>query len=138
MPKPYRGGCLCGAVRYQIDAEPALAGYCQCRDCQRETGGGHTCFVGFPVPSVAVTGTLRFHEVIADSGRGIRRGFCPTCGSPVLGAPDEAFGLLMIRAGSLDDPAIFRPQLVCYASRAQPWDVLDPALPRYAELPPDE
>ncbi len=138
MPKPYRGGCLCGAVRYQIDAEPVLAGYCQCRDCQRESGGGHTCVIGFPIALVTVTGTLRFYEMISDSGRAIRRGFCPVCGSPVLGAPDEAFGLSMIRAGSLDDPGLFQPQLICYASRAQPWDVLDPALPRHAELPPDE
>jgi hypothetical protein len=27
MPKPYRGGCLCGAVGYQIDAEPARPRY---------------------------------------------------------------------------------------------------------------
>ena len=137
MPKPYRGGCRCGAVRYEIDAEPLFAGYCQCLDCQHETGGGHTSFMGFPSGALDMTGTLRFHEVIADPGSPIRRGFCPACGSPILGAPDEAYGVVVIRVGSLDDPSIFAPQFICYASRGHAWDFIDPALPRFPKLPPE-
>src|SRR6476661_1999939 len=36
----YTGGCLCGAVRYSVDAEP-LPGrqlLCHCVDCQKQTG----------------------------------------------------------------------------------------------------
>jgi hypothetical protein len=33
MPTTYRGGCLCGAIRYEITAEPMMAGHCQCLDC---------------------------------------------------------------------------------------------------------
>ena len=86
MPTTYQGGCQCGAIRYEITAEPMMAGHCQCLDCQHETGGGHASFLAFPADAVKLTGTPRFYEVKADNGNTMRRGFCPTCGSPVVAA----------------------------------------------------
>lgn len=37
---PLQGGCLCGAVRYEITAPFISAGYCHCTRCQRRTGTG--------------------------------------------------------------------------------------------------
>ncbi len=135
MPMPYRGGCRCGAVRYEINAEPLFAGHCQCLDCQYETGGGHTSLMGFPAEAVAMTGALRSFAVTADSGERIRRGFCPTCGSPVTGMPGGHPSVMTIRVGSLDDPSVFQPHFVCYTSRGRPWDFLDPTLPKFPALP---
>ena len=73
----FRGGCLCGAIRYEITAEPLFGGHCQCRDCQHESGGGHTSFMAFPSDAVKLTGTPRFYESKADSGNTMGRGFCP-------------------------------------------------------------
>ena len=136
MPTTYRGGCLCGAIRYEIAAEPMFAGQCQCLDCQHESGGGHTSFLGFPTDAVSLTGTPRFYEAKADSGSMVRRGFCPTCGSPVIGASTGMPGLTTISAGSLDDPGVFAPQFVCYTLRGHAWDRVDPALPSFTKMPP--
>jgi hypothetical protein len=136
MPTTYRGGCLCGAIRYEIAAEPMIAGQCQCFDCQHETGGGHTSFMAFPTDAVKLTGTPRSYEVKADSGNAMRRGFCPTCGSPVVGATSGLPGVTTISAGSLDDPSVFKPQFVCYTSRGHAWDRVDPAVPSFPKMPP--
>jgi hypothetical protein len=136
MPTTYRGGCSCGAIRYEITAEPMMAGQCQCRDCQHETGGGHTSFMGFPADAVKLTGTPRFHEVKADSGNMVRRGFCPICGSPVLGASSGMPDVRTIPAGSLDDPNLFKPQFVVYTMRGHKWDLVDPSLPSFPKMPP--
>ena len=32
------GHCLCGAVKYTVDAEPLIVGYDHCDDCQRQSG----------------------------------------------------------------------------------------------------
>jgi hypothetical protein len=136
MPTTYRGGCSCGAIRYEITAEPMMAGQCQCRDCQHETGGGHASFMGFPADAVKLTGTPRFHEVKADSGNMIRRGFCPICGSPVLGASSGMPDVRTIPAGSLDDPNLFKPQFVVYTMRGHKWDLVDPSLPSFPKMPP--
>jgi hypothetical protein len=139
MDKPYTGGCACGAIRYEITAEPMMAGHCQCRDCQRKTGGGHASFMAFAASALQLTGTPRFHNVKADSGNTNSRGFCPNCGSPVIsknsGFPDS----VAINAGSLDDPSRFKPQFVIYTARGHAWDPVDPQLPAFAEMvPPQE
>jgi hypothetical protein len=136
MSTTFRGGCRCGAIRYEITAEPMFGGQCQCRDCQHESGGGHTSFMAFPAGAVKVTGTPRFYEAPVDSGNIVRRGFCPTCGSPVVGATSGLPDVITISAGSLDDPGVFRPQFVCYTSRGHAWDRVDPAVPSFPKMPP--
>lgn len=136
--KPITGGCACGAIRYEAAAEPLVAGHCQCRDCQRMTGTGHASFVAFPEAAVRVTGTPRFHDVIADSGNISSRGFCAACGSFVLARGGGIPGVLTVTAGSLDEPGRFAPQIVVYTSSSHAWDAIDPALPRFARMPPAE
>jgi hypothetical protein len=42
MSGAYTGGCACGAIRYEIADDPMVQSDCQCRDCQRKSGTGHT------------------------------------------------------------------------------------------------
>ena len=41
----------------------------------------------------------------------------------------------LVRASSLDDPEVFQPGMIVYASRKPTWDHMDPALPAFAEMP---
>jgi hypothetical protein len=136
MPTTYRGGCRCGAIRYEITAEPMFGGQCQCLHCQRESGGGHASFMAFAADALKLAGTPRFHEAKADSGNLVRRGFCAACGSPVVSETSGFPSMRAISVGSLDDPSVFKPQFVCYTSRGHAWDVVDPALPSFPEMPP--
>ncbi len=135
MSMPYRGGCMCGAIRYEIGAEPLFGGQCQCRDCQHETGGGHSSFMAFPAAAVRLEGTPTVYEFKADSGNTIGRGFCPSCGCTVVAVTSGLPDLTMISVGGLDDPSIFKPEFVCYVSRGHAWDLVDPALPSFATMP---
>jgi hypothetical protein len=130
------GGCLCGAVRFVAEGETAFAGNCHCRDCQRVTGSGYMPVLGFLETAVAVTGTVRFFERRGDSGRPCWDGFCPECGSRLLARAESIPGILMLQAGSLDDPSAYRPQFDVYTSSAQPWDHMDPALAKFPQMPP--
>jgi hypothetical protein len=72
----------------------------------------------------------RYYTVDADSGRQLKRGFCPTCGSNVLLLPDLQ-DIIFIVAASLDDPSEFKPQQAIWTSSAQPWDMLDTSLQQF-------
>jgi hypothetical protein len=132
----HKGGCACGIVRYEISVAPAVSLQCQCRDCQRATGTGHVDAMAFPRDAVRLTGELKYHQVRGDRGGSVSRGFCPSCGAPVMWTFERNPQLCAIVVGSLDDPSVFAPQMVFFASRGYAWDRLDPELPKFDTLPP--
>jgi hypothetical protein len=135
MTKPYTGGCACGALRYEIAAEPMAGLHCQCIDCRRESGTGHGSHMAFPRAAAAITGTATRWDNKADSGNVKTSAFCPTCGSPVYTTFAAMPEMIAVRAASLDEPERFAPQFVTYAVRGLAWDNLDPALTKFEKMP---
>ncbi len=130
------GGCLCGTVHYHGKAEPVFSVKCYCTDCRKTSGAGHAALIGFPKASIKIDGPVTTYDSKADSGIDVTRGFCPTCGAAIYshtaGMPD----VLFLRASTLDDVSLFKPQLAVYASRAPHWDPVNDALPAFALMPP--
>jgi len=135
MTTGFTGGCLCGAVRYACSAEPGLTGHCHCLDCRRSSGSGHCTHVVVPAAALRVEGEVRLYDRPADSGNLVSRGFCPTCGAPLYSTNDGMPGMIAVRASSLDDPEVARPQVVVFASRAPSWDAVAPGLPAFPGMP---
>ena len=112
---------------------------CHCRDCQQVSGGGFVAGLLVPASAFRLTkGELRYHFTPSAAGGRHKRGFCPECGSRITGGendqrPQEFVG---ITAGSLDDPSWFRPEMDFFVSDAQPWDQMDPAIPKFKTYPP--
>ena len=136
MTSAFQGGCLCGAVRYESKVEPVMAGHCQCADCRKSSGSGHCSHLAIPRDAVAVTGAVTTYNRPADSGNIVSRAFCPACGAPVYSLNTAIPHLVFIRASSLDDLEVFKPQMIVYASRAASWDYIDPKLPSFETMPP--
>jgi hypothetical protein len=137
MSQPYTGGCACGAIRYEISAEPILSNHCQCRDCQHKSGTGHGSYLTFPSrKDVKLEGAAKHWDIVGDSGNVKTRAFCSTCGSPVYMTFAAAPDVFTIHAASLDDPGRYKPQMVTYHVRGYAWDHLDPALPTFDKMPP--
>lgn len=136
MTMPYTGGCACGAIRYEIAAEPFASLDCQCRQCQHESGTGHASHLNFMSATAVVTGKASTWEMVGDGGIVKSRAFCPACGAPVYMTFPAMPDVIVVRAGSLDDPSRYRPQMISWSEAAQPWDHVDPTLPAFARMPP--
>jgi hypothetical protein len=130
------GQCLCGAVRYQGDAEPRFQVKCYCIDCRKVSAAGHAAMMGFPATEIAVHGATKEYHSKADSGADVCRAFCPTCGAGIYARNAAMPGMIFLRASTLDDPNLFAPQLVVYAARAPAWDPVTPGIPAFAKGPP--
>ena len=126
---------MCGAVTYECSADPIVMGNCHCRDCQRATGTAYAAGILVAVDMLRIQGEVTYYDVVGESGLVISRGFCAVCGSRLFGKGERSPSSISIMAGSLDDPTFFRPQADIYTSSAQPWDHLNPRLPKFPKMP---
>ncbi len=129
------GGCQCGAVRYEADGPPVFAGHCQCVDCKRSSGAGHVTVAAFPESAVRFVGATKSYVSRADSGAAVSRAFCPDCGGRLAFRSDNLAGMVLVMAGSLDDPSQIAPEVAIFDKRHVAWDHFDPGLPRAPEMP---
>jgi hypothetical protein len=114
---PLSGGCLCGAVRYTVNAAPRVH-YCHCDMCRRATGSAFAVLAWVPSRQVAWTKTV---PTVRKSSPIAERGFCSTCGSPLTlsygGSPEE----VAIHVGTFDDPARLEPRYNYGAAQRLGW-----------------
>ncbi|MEL6576725.1 MAG: GFA family protein [Pseudomonadota bacterium] len=119
----FEGGCLCGAVRYEADGEPAVVAVCHCRTCQKVSGASYSYNLGMPTDAVRITGET--HAVYEDrsgaSGEPFERHFCSRCGSSIAGRGNAYEGLTLLKAGTLDDPEAVKPSVHIWGSEKLSW-----------------
>ena len=136
MVAPFSGGCRCGAVRYEVSAEPVAVMDCHCRDCQYASGGSHSTAVVVPAATFHLTqGTPVRYASKGDSGNEVARNFCGVCGSPLFSEPPGG-AIMVVKAGSLDDPSWLKVGGALYTSSAQPWAHIDDTKMKFEKMPP--
>jgi hypothetical protein len=128
---PLQGGCLCGAVRFEISAPLLSAGYCHCTHCQRRTGTGSSANGRVPQEGFRLLQgdkQLRAYEPPS----GVPKLFCATCGSALFSGEPFSDAEVAVRLGALDrDPGI-RPGHRQFVDSAASWEPLpEDGLPRY-------
>ncbi len=121
------GGCLCGAVRFQVTGEPMAVSHCHCKDCRRAAGAPFITWMTLKSGDFAYTaGAPKEYE----SSSGVRRGFCGSCGTTLAyrGAthPEE----IDISAAALDDPEAVTPDDHLWIGSKLSWIELADGLPR--------
>jgi hypothetical protein len=132
------GGCLCGALRYRVDAEPLDTGYCHCTMCRRSTGAPVLAWAS--VPAAAFAYTEGQPTVYLSSSWG-QREFCAGCGAQICYRDQgsaETPKTVEINSGCLDDPAAAPPRHHIYDADRIPWFETADALPRYAGAKPGD
>jgi hypothetical protein len=123
-----RGGCQCGALRYEVDLSQVQTFYCcHCRECQKQSSSGFG--MSMVVPSAAfrlLQGAPQGWSRQAESGRKVEGFHCPTCGSRVFHSSSRGGGFTNLRAGSLDDTSGLRPVGHLWTDSKQGWVTLPP------------
>jgi hypothetical protein len=130
-----RGGCLCGAIRYESTSELIAPHYCHCRDCQKLYGGPFG--TGFIVAesNTSLTGEVSCFEIESDAGRTKSHLFCGVCGSPIAAKVEEFPGVLVLASGTLDDPSLFKPESHYWVGSSPPWFEIHDGLEVFQEQP---
>ena len=121
------GGCLCGAVRYEVRGPLTEVHICHCGQCRRQSGH-----------CVAATGAQRSDFSFTEE-RGLkwyrssdyaRRGFCGECGSALFW--DDGGDEISINAGSLDQPTGLKTTKHIFVEEKGDYYEITDDLPRFA------
>lgn len=128
------GGCLCGAVRFEVTGPPMIVHACHCTRCQQRTGSPLAVNLWIEADRVKVLADepVKQGESADENGNTSSNWGCATCGYAVWTEFHAApRGSLFVRAGTLDDPSAFPPDVHIFVRSKQPWITVPEDVPAF-------
>lgn len=124
------GSCLCGAAKYEADVDEVRTGLCHCTTCQKVSGAAYSVNVFAPKDRFRMDekNVSSYADASPESGRTVTRKFCKTCGSSLTSETEAFPGMVIIKAGTLDDNSALKPGVQVWTRSKQHWLNLDPAI----------
>lgn len=118
----FTGGCLCGAIRYEVSGDPLRVQICHCDDCRRATGSPFAANAFVREDDFRLLkGTPKKFTHRADSGNEMTKEFCGECGSQLFGYSARGTGMRTVKIGSIDDIGSLRPQTEVFVAKKLPF-----------------
>ncbi len=127
----YQGQCLCGAIRYELDALSERMGHCHCSMCRKFHGAAFATFGEVRHEDFRwVQGESDLKAYIAKNGS--TRQFCQHCGSSMTFKPKNDDGsVIEIALGTLDTPIPNRPDAHIFTANRASWYSIEDSLPQF-------
>jgi len=123
----YAGGCLCGAVRYEITGPVSNPCYCHCTTCRRATGAPLVPWGTFAREAVRI---VRGRLSEFRSSAQVSRGFCAHCGTSLTYRHEARAGEIDVTLATLDDPTLVPPRMHVWVKDRLPWVAIGDDLPQ--------
>ena len=134
MTASLTGGCLCGAVRFELTRTPASAGYCHCTRCQRRTGTASSAQARIDGRTFRLVEGEEHVKCWRHPDGGFAKCFCVECGSHLFSRNPDDPSQMSVRLGAFDGDPVVRPTWRTYVAYAAPWEpVPNDGLERYQE-----
>jgi len=129
-----RGGCLCGAVRFEVDRVTGPFELCHCSRCRRSSGSAFVAGLGARIEDFRIVSGAelirRYEAPILRRPPAYTVAFCSRCGSHVPGPEGDA-GFFEIPAGTLDEDPGLRPDKHIFVDCGSDWFEIADDLPRF-------
>jgi hypothetical protein len=127
------GGCSCGAIKIEGEADPEKVQICHCTDCQTSTGTAFRVSIPVPGATFKMTGQPKYYlKTTADSGKPRLQAFCGSCASPIYSTtPGEGVQpSYMVRVGILRQRDQLVPRRQNWFRSARSWVLKLDAVPK--------
>ena len=131
----FSGKCLCGMVTYDSYIEPEVIFNCYCEDCRRATGSVFETNLFVPEDEVKIFGEVSSYSHTADSGSIMTKFFCNNCGSLLFGKNSAKKKVMSIRAGSVNQLDLIKPEINLFMDSKVPSTSIDDTLKQAMRMP---
>ena len=124
------GGCHCGYLTYEAEADPERTSICHCTDCQQLSGTAFRTSIPAAEGSFRMlSGEPAIYVKTGDSGGKRAQAFCPRCGSPIYAtAAGEGPKIYNIRVGTTRQRNQLVPKRQIWCRSQQQWLGAIPAM----------
>lgn len=131
MGETYRGSCLCGQIRFEVDRFIPRTGNCHCSMCRKFHGAAYATLAETEQQYFRWTaGEALLRGYTADNGT--TRRFCSNCGSSLtFSSPLADPKLVEIALGAFDDEVPVAPDAHIFVASGASWARPDDDLPQY-------
>jgi hypothetical protein len=130
------GGCLCGAVRYELKSEPYDCGWCHCRTCQLYGGAPAMAFASVAREDFAWTDGEDQVRWVKSSSFG-ERAFCGQCGAPLQVRVKYQPETVDFPVVTLDEAGACPPEFHIFWGSKVAWFNPGDDLPKHQKFRPD-
>jgi hypothetical protein len=135
METTRKGGCACGAVRYELNSEPFDTGWCHCRICQLVSGAPAMAFATVTVGDMVFIAGADAIGTVRLTAFGRRR-FCKKCGTPLTIEVEYQPETIDFPVATLDDPDSVAPGFHIFRASKIAWFETADDLPRHERFRP--
>jgi hypothetical protein len=119
------GGCQCGAVRYEIAAPALPVVYaCHCTECQTQSGSAFALQMPVLENMLSVIGETVSGARTQPSGAVGTIFCCAKCLVRLYSKNSTRPGMIVVRAGTLDESAHISPKFHLWVRSKQDWIVI--------------
>ncbi len=117
------GGCHCGAITYEAEADPEKVVVCHCTDCQTMSGSAFRTVTMVAEDDFTLkSGTLKTYVKTAESGNPRAQVFCPECGTQIYATSvGDGPKVLGLRVGTINQRDQLTPKRQIWTRSAQRW-----------------
>ena len=131
MANHYKGSCLCGKIRFEVDEFEPQTGNCHCSMCRKFHGAAYATIAEARHEHFRWTaGADLLKGYTADNGT--TRSFCANCGSSLtFASPNADPELVEIALGCFDDEVPVKPDAHIYVGSGAQWATPDDDLPQF-------
>ena len=131
MTGPWRGSCLCGSIRFEVDEFIPRTGNCQCSMCRKFHGAAYATLAEAHRDHFRWTAGKELLKTYTAANH-TTRGFCATCGSSLTFASAAADpDIVEIALACFDDEVPVKPDAHIYVGSGAGWAAPQDELPRY-------
>ncbi|MEM7537717.1 MAG: GFA family protein [Chloroflexota bacterium] len=131
MTGPYKGSCLCGEIRFEVDEFLSTIGHCHCSMCRKFHGAAFATLADVPAEHFRWTAGEHLLKGYTAQNGTIRR-FCINCGSSLtFFTPNGPSDIVEIAMGCFDDDVPVKANAHIFVASGANWFEHEDELPHF-------
>jgi hypothetical protein len=117
------GTCLCGGIRFEVEADPETLRFCHCTSCKHLSGGAGTVNFGVAPSAIRIVAGEDLLQSFTPVG-GSAKTFCRTCGANLFGGGWPDSQRCSVRVATIEDPIDAEIGVHLFVRSLAPWETL--------------